>query len=337
VKLLIKSIDNDGRLSPVGRLVTTPWNIIVADPADGDAFARAMWDADAVVSMNWPASFPPGPSLRLVQLPGAGTDDIDFAAIPPTASVCNAFEHEIGIAEYVLGAMLEWQIGLRRMDAAMREHRWWGSYLCGPRHGDLFGRTLAIVGYGRIGREVAKRAHAFGMRVIGVSRTPGPGDVWCEKVSAMDAMNEVLAQADFVLAALPLDDASRGVIGAAAFAAMRPDAVLINVGRGPTVDEAALYAACRDRRIGGAVIDTWYSYPPQDGTTAVPVHRPSRFPFHELDNVLMTPHASAWTDALAERRCRVIAGNLDRLARGEPLLNVVRAPRATHTSLEPTR
>jgi len=337
VKLLIKSIDNDGRLAPVGRLVTTPWNIVVADPADRDAFTLAMQDADAIVSMNWPASFPPGPRLRLLQLPGAGTDDIDFQAVPPTASVCNAFEHEIGIAEYVLGAMLEWHIGLRRMDAAMREHRWWGSYLCGPRHGDLFGRTLAVVGYGRIGREVAKRAHAFGMRVIGVSRTPGPGDAWCEQVFAMDAMHRVLAQADFVLAALPLDETSRGVIGTDAFAAMRADAVLINVGRGPTVDEAALYAACRDRRIGGAVIDTWYSYPPQDGTTAVPVHRPSRFPFHELDNVLMTPHASAWTEALAERRCRVIAGNLDRLARGESLLNVVRAPRAAPSSLEPTR
>jgi phosphoglycerate dehydrogenase-like enzyme len=337
VKLLIKSIDNDGRLAPIGHLVTTPWHIAVADPADRDGFTRALQDADAVVSMNWPATFPPGPRLRLVQLPGAGTDDIDFAAVPPTASVCNAFEHEIGIAEYVLAAMLEWQIGLRRMDAAMREHRWWASYLCGPRHGDLCGRTLAVVGYGRIGREVAKRAHAFGMRVVGVSRTPGPGDAWCEQVFAMDAMHQVLAQADFVLAALPLDDTSRGVIGPAAFASMRADAVLINVGRGPTVDEEALYAACRDRRIGGAVIDTWYSYPPQDGTTTVPVHRPSRFPFHTLDNVLMTPHASAWTGALAERRCRVIAGNLDRLARGEPLLNVVRAPRAAASSLEPTR
>lgn len=337
MKLLIKSIDNDGRLAPVGRLITTPWSIVVADPADHDGFARAMRDVDAMVSMNWPSHFPPGPQLRLVQLPGAGTDDIDFGAVPATASVCNAYEHEIGIAEYVLAAMLEWHIGLRRMDAEMRAGRWWGSYLCGPRHGDLFGRTLAIVGYGRIGREVAKRANAFGMRVLGVSRTPGPGDAWCEGVVGMDAMSRVLAQADFVLAALPLDDTSRGVIGAEAFAAMRSDGVLINVGRGPTVDEAALYAACLDRRIGGAVIDTWYSYPPQDGSNAVPVHRPSRFPFHELDNVMMTPHASAWTEALAERRCRVIATNLDRLARGEPLLNLVRAPRSAPASLESMR
>jgi len=337
VKLLIKSIDNDGRLAPLGRLITTPWDIVVADPANRDGFARAIHDADAVLSMNWPPHFPPRPRLRLVQLPGAGTDDIDFAAVPGTASVCNAFEHEIGIAEYVLAAMLDWHIGLRRMDAELRGGRWWGSFLCGPRHGDLFGRTLAIVGYGRIGREVAKRANAFGMRVLGVSRTPGLGDAWCEGVSGMASMNVVLGQADFVVAALPLDETSRGVIGCEAFAAMRPDAVLINVGRGPTVDEAALFAACRERRIGGAVIDTWYSYPPQDGTNRVPLHRPSRFPFHELDNVRMTPHASAWSEALVERRCRVIAANLDHLARGERLLNLVRAPRTAPSALEPMR
>ena len=336
MKLLIKSIDNDGRLAPVARFLTTAWSIVVADPAERDGFARALSDADAMVSMNWSAAFPQAPRLRLVQLPGAGTDDVDFDAIPPTASVCNAFEHEVGISEYVLAAMLDQVVGLRRMDAAFREGRWWGSWICGPRHGDLCGRTLAIVGYGRIGREVAKRANAFGVRVIAASRTPGVGDAWCERVSGMSALHEVLGEADFVLAALPLDDSSRGVIDAAAFAAMRPGAVLINVGRGATVDEAALYAACRDRRIGGAVIDTWYSYPAQSGTGDVPVHRPSRFPFHELDNVVMTPHACAWTDALAERRCRVIATNLDRLARGEPLLNLVRAPRAVALSTSPT-
>lgn len=331
MKLLIKSIDTDGRLAPVARLVTTPWEILVADPADATGFTRALLEADAMVSMNWPASFPPAPKLRLLQLPGAGTDDIDMAAVPAGATVCNAYEHEIGIAEYVLAAMLQQRIGIHRMDARMRTDDWWGSYLCGPRHGDLFGSTLAIVGYGRIGREVAKRAAAFGVRVIAASRTPRPGDAWCEQVQGMDALHEVLGRADFILVTLPLEDATRGVIDARAFAAMQPTAVVINVGRGPTIDEEALFAACRDRRIGGAVIDTWYSYPQQRGDGRPLQHRPSRFPFHELDNVVMTPHASAWTEALAERRCRVIATNLDRLATGQPFVNVVRPARATQS------
>lgn len=327
MKLLIKSIDNDGRLAPVPRLVETPWEILVADHTDRAAFAAAMRQADALVSMQWPRDYPDGPGLRLVQLPGAGTDEIDFDAVPPGASVCNAYEHEIGISEFVLAGMLEWVTQLRRLDAEFRTGRWWGSYLCGPRHGDLFGKTLAIVGYGRIGRETARRAHAFGVRVTAVSRTSGPGDQWCERVQPMTELLPVIAQADFILCALPLDESTRGILDAPAFRAMKPTAVVMNVGRGATIDESALYEACRSRSIGGAIIDTWYSYPPQS-TDLVPIHRPSRYPFHELDNVIMTPHASAWTDALAERRCTIIARNLDRLARGEPLLNVVRPPRS---------
>jgi len=328
VLLVIKAIDNDGRLEPVRGFLTTPWESVVSDHTDRPAFARTLADADAAISMNWSAGFPAAPRLKLLQLPGAGLDDIDFAAVPADASVCNAYEHEIGIAEFVLAAMLEWQIRIQRMDTEFRQGRWWGGFLHGPRHQELFGRTLGIVGYGRIGREVAKRACAFGMRVIAVNRTPRHGDGWCECVSGMDGLRELLAESHFVLAALPLDRHSHGVFDRRAFETMRRDAVIINVGRGLTIDEQALFEACRDRLIGGAVIDTWYSYPAQ-GSDAGTIHRASRFAFHELDNVVMTPHASAWTDALIERRCRIIAGNLDRLTRGEPLLNLVRGPSRT--------
>lgn len=328
MKLVIKRVDDDDRLEPLRALLAPQWTVQAADAADGAAFAAALADADAVISMNWPPAYPAAPRLRLLQLPGAGTDDIHFASVPPTAAVCNAFEHEIGIAEYVLAAMLEWTIGLRRLDAEFRQGRWYGSWLCGPRHGDLYGKTLGILGYGRIGREVARRASAFGVRVITASRTPGPGDGWVEAVRPMDALHAVLGESDFVLMTVPLSEDTRGLMNAAAFAAMRPHGVLINVGRGATVDEAALFEACRARRIGGAVIDTWYQYPPQGGGT-IPELRPSRFPFHELDNVIMTPHACAWSEALAHRRCRAMADNLNRLARGEALLNVVRPPLAT--------
>jgi phosphoglycerate dehydrogenase-like enzyme len=325
LKLVIKAIDNDGRLEPVRRLLRTHWRWVVADHEDRAAFASALADADALVSMQWTAADPPAPRLRLLQLPGAGTDGIELAAVPPQAHVCNAFGHEIGIAEYVMAAILEWLIGVQRMDRQFREGRWWGSYLCGPRHGDLSGKTLGILGYGRIGREVARRAHAFGVRVIAASRTPAPGDAWCERVHGMPELHTVLAQSDFVLCALPLDATTHGLIDARAFDAMKPDAVIINVGRGLVIDEQALFDACKSRRIGGAIVDAWYSYPPQGGD-GVPCHAPSRFPFGTLENVVMTPHASAWSHALAERRGAIIAENLDRLARGEPLINVVRPP-----------
>lgn len=320
MKLLVKRTDDDGRYASLPGFLTTAWDIQVVDVTDREAFARALSDADAMISMAWSAAMPPAPKLKLVHLPGAGTDEIDFAALPPHTSVCNAYEHEIGIAEYTIAVLLEFEIRLARLDAALRRDEWYGSWMCGPLHGELYGKTIGIVGYGRIGREVAKRAKAFGMDVLAVSRTARDSDGWVERVEPMSALHAMLARAHYVVIALPLDAATRSAIDAAAFGAMRPDAVLVNVCRGPVVDEDALWSALSEKRIRGAAIDTWYQYPkPGERYQA-----PSRHRFADLDNVLMTGHASAWTTGLLPRRCRVIATNLDRLARGEPFVNCVR-------------
>jgi len=323
VRLLIKKIDNDGRLSLLPQFLDTPWEIQVVDPEDVTALDHALAHADAMVSMSWKWELRSAARLKLLQLPGAGTDEIDFARVPPGTAVCNCYEHEIGIAEYVLSTMLEWTIGAREMDLEFREGNWAGSYLNGPRHGELFGKTLGIVGYGRIGREIAQRAKAFGMRVIACTRSPGRDAAFADRVDGMERFDDLLAEADFIAVTAPLNDQTRGLFDQRAFVAMRRTAVIINVARGPIIDEHALYQALAERRIGGAVIDVWYQYPPQ-GQRQGP--RPSAFPFHELDNVLMTPHASAWTDGLLPRRNRAVATNLNRLARGETLINVVRAP-----------
>lgn len=320
MKLLIKSVDTDGRLALIPDFLQTDWTIEVVnfdDPAD---LRRKLADADAMISMNWPKSMPPAPALKLLHLPGAGTDDITFDAVPAQAAVCNVFEHEIGIAEYVLAAMLQWVIGIPHMDAALRRGEWFGSHLSGPRHGELYGQTVGIVGYGRIGREVATRARAFGMQVVACSRTPRGADGLVERVDPMEQLDALLEKSDFVLLALPLDASTTGLFSKERIARMKSTALLVNVARGALIDEQALYEACRDRRIGGAAIDTWYQYPVQGKTHA----EPSRLPFRDLDNIIMTPHASAWTQGLLPRRCRLIAQNLDRLARAEVLVNVVR-------------
>lgn len=325
VKLLIKTMDDDGRLAMIPDFLQTEWDIIVADPDHRDTFARELLEADAMISMNWPENMPPAPRLRLVQLPGAGTNEIVFDAVPPQATVCNAYEHEIGIAEYVLSAMLQWTIGIPQMDTALRRGEWFGSHLCGPRHGELFGQTLGIVGYGRIGREVARRASSFGMNVIACTRSPRNSDEFCARIAGMDDLTELLSASDFVVLALPLDSGTTGLIGRQEIDQMKGNAVIINVARGALIDEQALFEACRSRRIAGAAIDTWYRYPKQGESHC----EPANLPFEALKNVIMTPHASAWTEGLRPRRCRLIAGNLDRLARGEPLVNVVRQPLET--------
>ncbi len=328
LKLLIKKIDDDGRLSLVPQFLDTAWEIEVVNTDDLDAFDRALSHADAMVSMSWKWDLPSASHLKLLQLPGAGTNEIDFSRVPPGTAVCNCYEHEIGIAEYVLGAMLEWTIGLRRMDPRFRQGDWTGSYLCGPFHGELFGKTVGIVGYGRIGHEVARRAKSFGMKIIACTRTPRQEDEFADRVDGMERFDNLLSEADFVVVTSPLNEQTRDLFDQRAFAAMRPAAVIMNVARGAIINEAALYAALKERRIGGAVLDVWYRYPEQGQRRGAPA---ASYPFHELDNVLMTPHASAWTDGLLPRRNRAIAMNLNRLARAEPLLNLVRGPESRST------
>jgi phosphoglycerate dehydrogenase-like enzyme len=300
--------------------LATKWRVVpVPEGAGRAAIAEAFAEADAIFTHHFDGGLPPTPRLKLLQVPGAGYDPIDLAALPACCTVCNVHGHETGIAEYVLLGMLEWTIGMAGMDRRLRRRDWTGNATKGPPlHGELAGTTLGIVGFGHIGREVAIRARAFGMRLGAITRTPRPTDLvdWIVPMSELDAR---LSKCDFLLIACPLTPETRGLIDARRLALMKRSAVLINVARGDIVVEDALYAALKNKVIAGAVLDTWYVYP----SAAAPDPYPSLLPFHELPNLIMTPHASGWTDKLLDRRWRVMAENLDRLANGQKLRNVV--------------
>lgn len=287
-----------------------------ADERAMSVFARA----EILVSVDFAAGLPPMPKLRLVHIPAAGLDAVDLAAVPQGCRVCNVFEHDIGVSEYVMAAMLYFTIGLVSKSERFRSGSWTDSPRVGaPFRPELAGRTVGLIGYGHIGRAVARRAKAFGLRVMALVRTRrdlDPPPDWLGEPGELPALLEA---ADFVVIACPLNEATRGLIGRSEFAHMKPDAVLINVARGPIVDEDALYEALASRTIRGAVLDVWYRYP-EPGAAAV---RPARRPFHHLDNVVMTPHCSGWTEGLMERRFAVIIDNIQRLRDGRPLLNQV--------------
>lgn len=309
----------------VADYLETDWRqVFVEERPDNPALAEELARADAVLSMAWGSDMLSAPRLRLLQLPGAGTDLVDLDAVPETAAVCNVYEHEIGIAEYLVCAMLMWVTGIQTMDRNLRRDDWSDSlYAGGPPHGELMGKTVGIVGHGRIGRELARRLKPFGLRVIARTRSPGKTDTNLDGIGPMTDLETLLAESDFVVLSLPLNAETEGLFDAALLRRMKPSAVLVNVARGPLVDEDALYQACREGWIAGAVIDTWYAYPEKGSR----IRRPSKHPFHELGNVIMTPHSSGWSTGMLSRRCRTIARNLDRLARGEPLVNVVRPAR----------
>ncbi len=264
--------------------------------------------------------------LRLIQVPGAGLDRIDRAAMPPGSSLATVHGHEAGIAEYVLGAMIALSRDFHRVDAGLRAGRWDSQWAPGvpppPVWPELAGRTLGILGYGGIGQAVARRARAFDMRILAIRRDIGrSAEDDLALLADMGMLPEVLQRADYLAITLPLTPETRGLIGDAQLRLMKPTAILVNVARAQIVDEDALHAALVERRIAGAALDVWYRYPVEPGPLL-----PARRPFHELPNVLMTPHVSGWTDGMMEARATLIAENIRRTACGERPENVVPAP-----------
>ncbi|GAY12782.1 NAD(P)-dependent oxidoreductase [Pseudonocardia sp. N23] len=289
-----------------------------ADAATTDTHDDAIDVDDVVVSLRLRRNGAPLPPFRLLHVPGAGLDGIDLDALDPRTCVANVFEHEIPIAEFVLARLLEWEIRAADMQAAFTPGTWAERYRHRVEHGELHGRSLAVVGYGRIGRAIATRAAAFGMRVTAVDDRAAGHDF--AQVVPTSRLRDVAAGADRLVVACPLTEQTRGMVDASLLDAMPSDAVLVNISRAETVDEQDLWDALRHNRIGGAILDVWYRYP----TAADPDPAPAAHPFWELPNAWCTPHSSAWTRSLARRRYAVIADNIERLASGRPLRNTVR-------------
>ena len=294
---------------------------IIGDPIDRARLPQAAADADIIVSNHWLAEYPPAPKARLVQSVATGVDLIDLAALPAGVEICNAFGHQTAIAEYILMAMLALHHRFFEISGEFRERGSWRTSWVesGPPHGEVRGSTLGIVGYGRVGREVARRAAPFGCRILAANRTPCEPEAGVERVFALAELDRMLPECDTVALCTALGPETAGLIDARRLALMKPGAFLINIARGPVVDEDAVYAALRDRRIGGAALDVWWQYP----TAADPNRRGSRHPFHELPNVIVTPHNSGWTAGMVRRRWDEVAENINRFVRGEPLINFV--------------
>jgi phosphoglycerate dehydrogenase-like enzyme len=302
----------------------TPCDVILADES---GIVSKLSDVDVLVTMAFTREMAAAARrLRLVQVPGAGLDRIDRAALPAGAWLANAYGHEIGIAEYVIGAILAWTRDFDRLDASLRRGVWESQWaIAAPPPApwpELAGKTLGILGYGRIGQALARRAHAFDMTVCAIRRDVArstPDDLGF--LGGPDALDEVVRRADYLAVTLSLTAATRGLLGPRELALMKPTAMLVNVARAEIIDEVALYRALADKTIAGAALDVWYRYP-RDAGPAWPASQA----FHELPNVLMTPHASGWTEGMLQARAKLIAENIRRAAGGEPPVNLIPSP-----------
>jgi phosphoglycerate dehydrogenase-like enzyme len=285
--------------------------------------------AEANVIYTGGADFDPGesPHLRLVQTNTAAVNHVLDKPIMrtqvPLANVSGAYS--VAVAECTFALLL----GVTRLVPLscrfQRDHQWPNDYL--PFQGvDIFGKTLGIVGYGSIGRQVARLAQAFGMSVLACKRDPnqrrdphycrpGTGDVDGTIPKAWfgtDGMADMLSQSDVALVTLPLTPRTEKIVGRRELDALPRHAIFMSIGRGPVVDEDALIDVLRAGKIAGAGLDVFTQEP-----------LPASSPLWDMPNVLILPHIASWTTNQTDSASLVLIENLRRLLNGQPFINVV--------------
>src|SRR5438067_3253848 len=204
--------------------VKTPLEIsILDDEGDATQLAPLLSEAEIVVGHIWRAGFPPAPRLRLLQSVAAGLDLLDTTAVPKGVTICNVFGHEPAIAEYVIMTMLVLTHRLFEAVSAFRAGSWTASpqFGGGSPHGEVLGRTIGIIGYGRIGREVAERAAGLKCRVLAANRSPVADPAPAETVFSLADLDRMLPLCDTVLIACALAPETTGLIDARRLALMK--------------------------------------------------------------------------------------------------------------------
>ena len=313
-------IDRLRAVSPRLRIESAPF----------DKMSEEQW-REAVVLYTYGSLPEPAqvPALRWVQLHSAGVEHVTDRPLFDTAVEFTTASgvHAIPIAEWVIAQVLALGRRVPRQLEWQRKGLWppdkekWSLFVSD----ELWGRTIGILGYGSIGRQVARLACAFGMRVLAMQRgsnhrdhgyvVPGSGDpegTLPERFYPPDRLLDLLAQSDVVVLGVPLTEQTRGMIDERALRAMKPNALLVNIARGGVVDEQALVRALRERWIGSAALDVFEEEPLPEG-----------HPLWTLENVLVSPHVSAFSPRYDERVVDLFAENLRRFLDGRPLLNLV--------------
>jgi phosphoglycerate dehydrogenase-like enzyme len=274
--------------------------------------------ADAQVLLRW--WMPPttlrrilaaAPRLRWLHTPSAGVDGLLIPEVIERKIMLtnSAGAHAIPIAEFVLLGILSHAKRASDLSALKPEQAWeQGRTL---HLGELYEKTLLILGLGHIGQEIARRAAAFGMRVIGSRRRPAPIP-GVERVVGEDAWRALLPEADYLVIATPLTSATRGMLDAAALAQLRPSAYVINIARGEIIDTAALVAALEQGQLSGAALDVLPEEP-----------LPPAHPLWHTPNVWITPHISSSSPRTSERALAIFLENVRRDMADQPFVNLV--------------
>jgi phosphoglycerate dehydrogenase-like enzyme len=283
-----------------------------------EGIEKQLADADIAFTFSIrPEQFAAAKRLRWIHSPAAAVHQFLFPELVNSDVILtNAREvHGPVVAEHVMALIFALAKRIPQSVRFQQEHVW-GQEILWQNHAapaEVAGALLGMVGLGSIGRNVAKHASAMGMKVICVRQhasSEKPAGV--DEVLPSSMLNEMLTRADYVVLAAPVTPATRGMIGREQLSQMKRDSYLINVGRGPLIDEAALTEVLRERKIAGAALDVFDQEP-----------LPADSAFWDLDNLLITPHTAGMTTKLWERHYTLFSENLRRFVNGEPLLGLV--------------
>jgi phosphoglycerate dehydrogenase-like enzyme len=263
------------------------------------------------------------PHLRAVIVPFAGIPFPTQTLLRgyPVVTLHNLHFNDISTAEMAFALLLAASKHIAELDHRIRQGNWTWNDDTHPT--DTFpGKTAVILGYGAIGKRLAPMCQALGMQVIGVRRhAPDVPERDGVALFSVAHLAELLPRADVLVSLLPHTRETEGLLGAKELALLPPNCILVNVGRGPVIDEEALYSVLAERRIRSAGIDVWYQYPTDDEERSHTY--PSRFPYHELDNIVMTPHRAGWLQSFEKLRVAALAELLNAANAGEPIPNLV--------------
>ena len=288
------------------RAVASRARITHARPGE-DGYEEAL--AEAEVILGWPRGEDTrtAPHLRWLQLSSAGADNyIRLVPEHVTLTTANGV-HGVPVAEHAMALMLSFARGIHTSVRKQLRRHWETASL-----DELADRTCGILGAGDIGRQLAKRAYAFGMRVLAFKRTPADPPPFVEGVYGAENLQDLLQASDYVVNTLPETPETRRLIDQRRFSQMKAGSVFINVGRGRTVDEDALIDSLRSGHLRGAGLDVFETEP-----------LPSESPLWEMPNVVVTPHDGGQSPRLEERVTELFISNLRRYMRDEELVNVV--------------
>lgn len=283
-----------------------------------DGIEQHLQDAEVVIAWSLrPEQVKAAHKLRWIHSPAAAVHQLMFPELATSDIILtNAREvHGPVVAEHVIALIFALAKQLPQAVRFQQKHVWGQEAMwCGrPRPREVAGATLGLIGLGSIGRAVAQHASALGMHVIAVREHAEKGTpAHVEEVFSASQIDTLLSRSDYVVLAVPTTKETRGLMNAARLAKMKSDAYLINVGRGPLVDESALAGALRNHKIGGAALDVFEKEP-----------LAAESPLWDLDNLLITPHTAGLTDKLWARHYILISENLRRYLAGQPLLAVV--------------